>query len=80
MEIRGCIYSPATRKLLGRRGGGTKSPSGHFRVESHTLALNPLNAELKPICHLLALLERAAIVDVSGLRVNRAETKLQRFH
>jgi hypothetical protein len=27
---------------------------------------NPLNAELNPICHLLALLGGATIVDVSG--------------
>ena len=32
--------------------------------------INPLNTELNPICHLLALLEGATIVDVSGLRVN----------
>jgi hypothetical protein len=32
--------------------------------------LNPLNAELNPICHLLALLEGATIVVVSRLRVN----------
>jgi hypothetical protein len=32
--------------------------------------LNPLNAELNPICHLLALLGGATIVDVSRLRVN----------
>ena len=32
--------------------------------------LNPLNAELNPICHLLALLEGATVVDGSGLRVN----------
>jgi hypothetical protein len=32
--------------------------------------INPLNAELNSICHLLALLESAIIVDVSGLRVN----------
>jgi hypothetical protein len=31
---------------------------------------NPLNAELKPICHLLALLGGATIVVVSRLRVN----------
>ena len=31
--------------------------------------LNPLNAELNPICHLLALLEGATIVVVSRLRV-----------
>jgi hypothetical protein len=30
---------------------------------------NPLNAELNPICHLLALLGGATIVDVSRLRV-----------
>jgi hypothetical protein len=32
--------------------------------------VNPLNAELNPICHLLALLGGATIVDVSRLRVN----------
>ena len=31
--------------------------------------INPLNTELNPICHLLALLEGATIADVSGLRV-----------
>jgi len=32
--------------------------------------INPLNAELNPICHLLALLEAHHIFHVSGLRVN----------
>jgi hypothetical protein len=32
---------------------------------------NPLNAELNPICHLLALLGVATIVVVSRLRVNQ---------
>jgi len=32
--------------------------------------LNPLNAELNPICHLLALLGVATIVVVSRLRFN----------
>ena len=32
--------------------------------------VNPLNAELNPICHLLALLGGATIVVVSRLRVN----------
>jgi hypothetical protein len=32
-------------------------------------AFNPLNAELNPICHLLALLGGATIVDVSRLSV-----------
>jgi hypothetical protein len=35
--------------------------------------LNLLNAELNPICHLLALLGGATIVDVSRLRVNLLE-------
>jgi hypothetical protein len=34
------------------------------------LCFNPLNAELNPICHLLALLGGATIVVVSRLRVN----------
>ena len=33
--------------------------------------MHPLNAELNPICHLLALLRGANIVVVSGLRVKR---------
>jgi hypothetical protein len=32
---------------------------------------NPLNAELNPICHLLALLGAHHIFLVSGLRVNK---------
>ena len=33
--------------------------------------INPLNAELNPSCHLLAILGRATIVVVSRLRVNQ---------
>ena len=32
-------------------------------------SINPLNAELNPICHLLALLGAHHIFHVSGLRV-----------
>jgi hypothetical protein len=39
--------------------------------------LNPLNAELNPICHLLALLGGATIVVVSRLRVNRLSPLLK---
>ena len=35
----------------------------------YDILLNPLNAELNPICHLLALLGDATIVVVSRLRV-----------
>jgi len=34
--------------------------------------VNPLNAELNPICHLLALLGAHLIFHVSGLRVKWA--------
>ena len=34
------------------------------------MSFNPLNAELNPICHLLALLGGATIVVISRLRVN----------
>jgi len=32
--------------------------------------INPLNAELNPICHLLALVEAHPILHVSRVRVN----------
>jgi len=35
----------------------------------HKFAINPLNSELNPICHLLALLGAHHIFHVSGLRV-----------
>ena len=42
----------------------------------YNFIFNPLNAELNPICHLLALLGGANIVVVSRLRVNSLETIL----
>ena len=52
-------------------------PCSFFPCPHHDLGLavgcfpfNPLNAELNPICHLLALLGGATIVVVSRLRVN----------
>jgi len=33
--------------------------------------INPLNAELNPICHLLALLGTHHILHISGIRVNK---------
>jgi hypothetical protein len=38
--------------------------------ELNEIVFNPLNAELNPICHLLALLGTHHIFHVSGLRVN----------
>ena len=37
--------------------------------EAQPTCFNPLNAELNPICHLLALLVGATIVVVSRVRV-----------
>ena len=34
------------------------------------MAINPLNAELYPICHLLALLGAHPILHISTIRVN----------
>jgi len=42
---------------------------GKGRCES-VVVLNPLNAELNPICHLLALLGAHHILHISRIRVN----------
>jgi hypothetical protein len=41
----------------------------HAPILGPLLVIKPLNAELNPICHLLALLGGATIVVVSSLRV-----------
>jgi len=41
------------------------------------ISLNPLNAELNPICHLLALLGAHSIFHVSRIRVKRHASKVQ---
>ena len=38
---------------------------------SNNFEINPLNAELNPICHLLALLGAHHILHVSRIRVNK---------
>jgi hypothetical protein len=50
-----------------------KSISRHFGAQFQFRSFNPLNAELNPICHLLALLGSATIVVVSRLRVKRVD-------
>jgi hypothetical protein len=44
-----------------------RSPSAGTGLNN--FSINPLNSELNPICHLLALLGGATIVVVSRLRV-----------
>jgi hypothetical protein len=41
-----------------------------YELSTVNILLNPLNNELNPICHLLALLGGATIVVVSRLMVN----------
>ena len=54
------VYSDNTLTTFSIEGYGNNGPS----------EVNLLNAELNPICHLLALLGGATIVVVSKLRVN----------
>jgi hypothetical protein len=42
----------------------------------HTQCINPLNAELNPICHLLALLEAHYILYVSRIRVKEETSEV----
>jgi hypothetical protein len=44
-------------------------PSFNFHFAKMDLIVNPLNAELNPICHLLALLGAHPILHVSRIRV-----------
>ena len=50
-------------------------PKGLQKTHQH-LSFNPLNAELNPICHPLALLGAHHILHVSGVRVNPLNTEL----
>jgi len=57
-------------------------PAWHvvWRYHEHNRAhkiLNPINAELNPICHLLALLGAHHILHVSRIRVKREEYKMR---
>jgi hypothetical protein len=42
-----------------------------FHSEQDSLYLNPLNSELNPICHLLALVGAHPIFQVNRIRVNQ---------
>ena len=46
------------------------------RYTCYFKAINPLNAKLSPICHLVALLGAHHIFHVSGLRVNPSRSNL----
>jgi len=46
-------------------------------LTKHALKINPLNAELNPICHLLALLGAHHILHVSSIRVKYQPGRLK---
>jgi hypothetical protein len=82
-----CKYTKICRTLCSYRGVMEQNvtKSGHLKQSQRVLldaegtvpnAINPLNAELNPICHLLALLEGETIVVVSRLRVNPLNAEL----
>ena len=50
-----------------------------FHIVSHCFKINPLNAELNPICHLLRLLGAHRILHVSRIRVNGTSHLINSF-
>ena len=66
---------PLTSALDGRGGCSTLRPQPSTMESPHCLwdmKFNPLNAELNPIRHLLALAGARHFVHVSRMRVNKA--------
>jgi len=53
---------------ISQSGADVKSPWSYTSTPRYA-SINPLNAELNPICHLLTLLGAHHIFHVSGLRV-----------
>ena len=51
-----------------------------FVIYLRTKCINPLNAKLNPICHLLTLLGAHHILHVSRLRVNIRSTRQINIH
>jgi len=52
----------------------------YYSLSTLCRVFNPLNAELKPICHLLALLGAHHILHVSRIRVNNKTNQMHQFH
>ena len=53
----------------------TECSTGRFR-SGWEVYINPLNAELNPVCHLLALLGAHPILHISKIRVKMDPTQL----
>ena len=75
LEVSGAVRpiygSLGVKRLKVLIGSKTRSYKLHFNLA----VFNPINAELNPICHLLALLEARHILHVSRVRVNASKEK-----
>ena len=56
------------------------TPPPRRQIRVHNDVLNPLNAELNPICHLMALLGAHHILHVGRIRVKHYEKTLFLLH
>ena len=63
-----CLYKSAAVQNMSK-ASSYSSTTSHC-VALRNLTFNPINAELNPICHLLALLGAHHILHVSRIRVN----------
>jgi len=76
------------RKIMRKILGPTRSDDGYWRIKTNQEIIdilkgqniigfiNPLNAELNPICYLLALLEAHHFLHVSRIRVKSLTFRL----
>ena len=51
-----------------------------LHITAKNISINPLNAELRPICHLLALLAAHHIPHVSRIRVKNVTVEKTTMH
>jgi len=72
------IYQAARRHI--QKYTDTQTFTVSAAITPHFPAVNPLNAELNPICHLLALLGAHHILHVSRIRVNAIRNRLVHHH
>ena len=63
----------------GRNEANSSIPRGN-EVASRKSDINPLNAKLNPICHLLALLGAHTILHVSRISVKNGEKKCKELN
>jgi len=65
-----CYKSRSRLKVTDKTFAGKISREIFFDIRHRENCFNPLNAELNPICHLLALLGTNHILHVNRVRIN----------